>query len=406
MTLFDVQGRRITESNEDIYAGIDQNSPNPFLSQLDMPEGIPDHIQEELQALYFRKARFGEKYLALPDIPNPGEVMYHFFNEIILAHQTFRNLKDRDKAALAILTNNRERMQKLGIPSDGSGYKLEFAKVIARETTIRNRIATLFRGLEKDETKIAANSGTIAEVASRIAQVDRVYLKKGKPSPDKYYEWGKARIGEFSSILLNFDGDLTLTSHADHLTSVPGSMMLEPLLRNGREVWFAIGFARYSAEALERLDSAFFKIGSSIELRKGEYDLFEEIGQGAGKKPIQPIILSANFEPIIRGIANRLKVMTPNLKVLAVTPNDIRSTRKGNKVLTLAANYPNSAQLIFADGETDGSMLNDYPASVGAAYFALSGGKFEQMLINKPVPYFPFRDGNDKMYHLKRLGVL
>lgn len=373
---------------------------NQWLVKLPMPPFIPAGFQEILQTIYFKKDNFAD-YLSLPETPTDGQLVPLFQH----AHLVYGACKRSDEIAIAVLENDKKKLLDLGI----NPLYIEQTRrdVLERESDIRKRMSRLFGNIRSAEKVVSQNQATVGRISGPLEEVDRVYLKQGKPAPgsSKWDEWARTRIQQFpKGIVVNTDADLTLTLTADHLRLIPASRFLENMIavEEQNRNWFVIGFSRYSAEALENLPDNFKAIGTMIGLRPGIEDFFRQI---SGKKEILPTILSANFLPIIEGLASQLPCT--NIRIRAVTPTNINSTVKDCEVLRIAIDHPDRAQIIQADGETDWAMLDDRSIKVVVCCLALRGGKFEELAKTKNIPYYPYSDGFD-MINIYRgnLGIL
>lgn len=376
---------------------------NPKLSRIAMPTGIPQDVQIILQSVYFKKDSFAD-HLQLPEIPtNSYDPSWSLKDEITIVHDTFERFKLKDEVAIAVLTENDKKLTDLGLMLTP---QLE-EEVLARELEIRTKISKLLIRQSREKELINRNKPVVANIARQLKEVDETYVRNGKPIPgsSKWDEWARMRIKLFTGgILDNTDADLTLTGSVDYLSLLPAHRFLENLMNKNSRSWFIVGFARYSREALEVLPNVFRTIGERISFRPGVYEFYAETA--ALGDSFKPVIVSANFGPIIEGMTARLAKYQRKIGIMAITPEDISATVKSSKTLRLAIEHPNRAQIVKADGETDGDMLtNSDSRSVIACVFALQGSKFEELAQSYELPYFPFRDFDDVRNHYRRLKI-
>jgi len=198
------------------------------------------------------------------------------------------------------------------------------------------------------------------------------------------------------------DLDNTMTEGSHYLLqAIPASAIAEPLLaQKGRE-HFPRVFVETWQRALAQYPKLYARGGkeSYAPLRGGVDACFAYLKHIGAKRSI----LSANFEPFVKGVLSRIPSVDRNVDVFAVKKDDIRSTDKGTYLQLLARQNPSRALIYIGDGASDLPSLE--AQSVVACYFALEGSVFAQELAKAHIPHFTYRDFHDiqlKLVHMQQ----
>jgi 2-hydroxy-3-keto-5-methylthiopentenyl-1-phosphate phosphatase len=252
---------------------------------------------------------------------------------------------------------------------------------------------------------VKEHESTLNIVASEYKKADKEF-QEGVIPKNKLLamdERVRQRIENFDGVQMATDADLTMTTNADYLHMIPGSVQAENYMaheKHGREK-FPLVFSRYWREAIQRLASNFFTIGKNVEFRPGVQEFFEE----AHKANIPRTIISANFRPLIDGILSRLP-FKKDVRTFAVEENDISVTDKGTVLQKLVIENPQLALFYFGDGGSDLPAVQGKTGEVIACYFALKGGSFAEALKAANLPFYEYESYQDIVDTFRRLNLL
>lgn len=212
-----------------------------------------------------------------------------------------------------------------------------------------------------------------------------------------------ARITAANGIYMAFDYDNTISDgskradifdpngdpQADYQRQlIAGSELGEEILTQFGRDEFAHAFVQSWQRPLTDMPGAFYQAGTLTPTRAGMDHLFtylynESIGAG---------VISANFEPIIRGGLKQLPA-TENVSVRAITAGNINSTAKDAVIIDEAHKHHDKAFIFVGDGASDLPALA--AKDVVACYFALEGSIFAQQLEEQGIPHFTYKTGDD-----------
>lgn len=391
---------------------------------------LPQILESMVNFLPVKENYGGSWVVTLPPIPEDSNDLGR--DDIITIHQVFKANKRADKYAFLawLLTNNQalneyaelrgeaaeDTLAEIRYKAINEGFPLDpetnqFNKDYLREQcekssqrteAITQSVIKLMRTMQAKKEAVVQFASTFREIEDKYKLIDERFDPKPSYGSPAWEEWIKARLNVFGGkVVLGTDADLTLTTHADYLQFVPGSHMAESLLKvHSREV-FPVVFARYWQEALRRIPQVFGRVGRRVESRQGVWQFFE-----SAKKLNQPlVIMSANFEPIVKGMLQSLP-QKGIAKVYAVSAEDISATDKETVLQEIVSRYPGRTMTVFEDGESGLPLINDNVSGLVACYFALEGSKFHEALSQKQLPYYTFRDFNDNLKILEKAGVL
>lgn len=235
-------------------------------------------------------------------------------------------------------------------------------------------------------------------IAERYKQADK------EVGPDATMEARiEARVAAANGVRLAFDYDNTISDsskraaifdpngdpEADHQRQlIAGSEVGEAILTQYGRDEFAHAFVQSWQRPLTDMPGAFYQAGTLVPTREGMDRLFTYLrdeGIGAG-------VISANFEPIIRGGLSQLPD-TEGVSVRAITAGNINSTAKDAVIRDEAHKYQDKAFIFVGDGASDLPALD--AQAVVACYFALEGSVFATQLAEQGIPHFTYKTGDD-----------
>lgn len=393
-------------------------------------ETLPEILESMVNFLPVKENYGGSWVVTLPPIPedsnDPGR------DDIITIHQVFQANKKADKHAFLalLLTDNQalneyaelrgeaaeDTLAEIRHKAKNEGFLVDpetnqfnndylreqREKSSQRTEAITKAVIKLMGIMQEKREAVEKFKPTFKEVETKYKLIDEHYDPKPSYGSSAWEEWIKARLNVFGGkVVLGTDVDLTLTTHADYLQFVPGSHHAESLLKAYSREIFPVVFVRYWQEALRRIPQVFGRVGRRIEPRQGVWQFFE-----SAEKRNQPlVIMSANFEPIVKGMLQSLPQKSI-AKVYAVSAEDISATDKETVLKEIVSRYPDRAMTVFEDGESGLPLINDNVSGLVACYFALEGSKFHEALSQTQLPYYTFRDFNDNLNNLRKAGVL
>jgi len=250
----------------------------------------------------------------------------------------------------------------------------------------------LLAGVDGEKLSIQDHESILDEINDKYRTAD-AYVRKETDGEIDMIEIIRQRISHFDGIQIATDLDKTLSTHANYLQMIPGSVQAENYMAHpdhGRNS-FPLVFARYWQEAMKVLASNFYTIGKHIiPMRSGVEDFFK-ITEQAG---IPVDIMSANFRPLVNGFISRLQ--TSNIRnTYAIEVNNILATDKSTLIQKTAIANPTLALFYFGDGDSDLPAMDEKARRVVACYFALEGGTFATNLKEAHLPYVTFRSFHD-----------
>jgi len=185
------------------------------------------------------------------------------------------------------------------------------------------------------------------------------------------------RLSQFARIRIVTDFDGTLTEDPNsYLMRIPGSSIGEQMLVDHGRQSFAYAAALSWVHPLQKTPEAFRQVGKDVTLRNGVKETLDEAKANPQVKDIT--ILSANFEPIVIGGLDQLESSADGVRVLAVTPDDIRSTDKGSILTLMALEDIDTAVFFLGDGSSDEAALAAHGFIAG--YGALENAGFAKQL--------------------------
>lgn len=231
--------------------------------------------------------------------------------------------------------------------------------------------------LDDDITKLrqtvieAVQTPEAEMLKTKIQQADEE--SEGMSPKDRFWH----RLSKFKNIRIVTDFDGTLTEDPNsYLMRIPGSSIGEQMLADHGRQSFAYAAALSWVHPLQKAPEAFRQVGKDVKLRDGVKETLDEAKMNPQIKDIT--VLSANFEPIVVGGLDQLTSSADGVRVLAITPDDIRSTDKGSILTLMALEDIDTAVVFLGDGSSDEAALAAHGFIAG--YGALENAGFARQL--------------------------
>lgn len=278
---------------------------------------------------------------------------------------------------------------------------------LARDVEAQHKLTVAMLLLKMDGAKqnILEHGEILGAIRAQYEAADRQFFAEqqatdGTLSMDRRVE---LRLAAFRGAQVATDVDKTITTHADYLQMIPGSVQAENYMahhEHGRET-FPLVFTRYWREAMNRLASNFFEIGANVPFRPGVEEFFRRTE--AANVPVS--VASANFRPLVDGVISGIH--TTNIRQsYAVETDDIRATDKSTVIQEIAMQLPDEALIYIGDGDSDEPATDPDASRVVAFYLALKGGSFARKLREKGLPFYEFETFHDVINILTRHHVI
>ena len=345
-------------------------------------KSVTDYTLEERQRLasMLKKENFATKFSLLP-LPNPGDPLYEWIEEIKITHIVYGANKRADEAWMEAMESN-----------DPSEFRPALAHFNLMLAQINQYDADIFAAQVALESK--TNVQALSTVRQKYQVADEKFHENFKSgdenSEEAMIERTARRVLEFSGLQAGSDWDMTMTSSTWYLALLPPFLQFEDYLaQNGREA-LPLVMARYAKEALVQFEKLYQRVGGVIPLRPGVQEFFK-LTKDMG---VPLSILSANFRPIVVGGLGQIPVSNRD-HLVALTGLQTNSILAAHKDITAAqriVSNPDLAQLLFLDGLSDTCSLEGPAENTAAAVFVLENTEFVNVVRSKGLPFFTFRD--------------
>ena len=242
------------------------------------------------------------------------------------------------------------------------------------------------------------NEGNYPEGAGQSIR-DRLALADSNSAGQGNAERIKHRLAQFHhkpNVISDLDGTITLDVDAAQtlVESIPTSADAEPMLAELSRDAFSWVHAVTWQDALREAPELFREAGQRAIVRPGVDKFFEY----AKRAHIPVTILSANFEPYVRGVLDQV----PNAAgtpIIANKADYIIATDKASVIEHEAKSHPDRPVIFAGDGKSDKKAIN----KLVAGYLALESSEFAAELKAAGLPYVTYRDFNDVTEKVKEL---
>lgn len=326
-----------------------------------------------------KKTAFSNR-LQLPDIPQPGDLLYDLADEIRITREVFFKNKTDDETWMAMMASS--------IPE-------EYIPALAHWAEISAIVNVYKYGLEtaKHEVKTPRNLKILKTVKEKYSYADSQFASLDGHQIGQE----QSMIDRVATRLLYFEGeqffsdlDKTLTESDTYLALLPHAMQFEHYLDLHSRDSLPFVMARYARPALIAHENVYQKIGSTLKFRPGVQE-FVDLTKTLG---IPISVLSANFRPIVTSCLKKLHA--DNLvSITGLSTNDITAT---DKEITTAQHILKNfdlAAFLCIDGLSDKGCINGIVKGATAGIFVLAGTDFVDQVKKTGQPFFDFHDFHD-----------
>ena len=200
--------------------------------------------------------------------------------------------------------------------------------------------------------------------------------------------------------VIDVDGTLTIDPDSYLRTHVPGGRIAEP--RIDKEGIISV-LPQTRADFVRDLPGVYYSVGRDPNYVKIRLGVREFFAGDHGIPGVSHNILSASFEPFVRGVLDQAGAgQSKDLTVWAVTHNNVVPTAKSLVVQHIALSNPDKAIFYLGDGSSDASVVLPEAAELVAGYFALNRGSFERELKANRLPHVSYSNMFDVIGALRQ----